>query len=341
VRIALDGKRSPDDPTDVGNYDILVFQRQPSHDVLQLLSLAQGDGIQVVFDIDDGALSISKDNPNYLAWGRDKRWIRQQVRQYRREGVPLPGPIRGLSPDQVVEFAATSRRGILNNIRAVDLVTTTTPALRDEYNVLNRNIRILPNQMQLDGWTNLKKVDHPGRLWIGWAGGWTHLEDLKLIVNPIEEIIRRYDTVDFLLVGFTQAKDLIFRNIPEGRVVLAPWTPNIYDYRKWVASMDIVLAPSKDTKFNAGKSDIRVMESWLAAKAPVVASPTTYGETVNRCGGGCVARKAKDWMEMLSLLLTNEKMRRRMGRLGHEYVREERTYDTNIHLWEDAYRSLL
>jgi len=161
-----------------------------------------------------------------------------------------------------------------------------------------------------------------------------------MIEPPVRTILRKHPNVRFVIIGFTQARELIFENIPDDKIVTFPWS-DVYTYRAFLASLDIVIAPSYPVKFNAGKSDIRCMEAWLAAKAPVVGSPTTYGETILEARGGLVANKTKDWIVAMERLILNPELRSVMGQSGHDYVVAQRTYDLNIHLWEAAYATLL
>ena len=340
VALNQDGRKDPLDPMLVNNYDLIVLQRQPDQDVGTLITECNGLGIGTCFDIDDSVFSITPKNPNYVVWGRDKRKVRQLATLYIRSGS-VPEILRGKTPEQIVELSIKIRAGIINNIRSASLVTVTTPSLASEYGAHNSNIHVLPNQMDLDGWGELESTPHPGRIWITWAGGWTHKDDLALLAAPLQAIIQMYDNVDLVLIGFEQAKDLVFSGIPEDRIVLFPWTKNIYDYRSSLASADIVLAPSEGVKFNDSKSDIRVMEGWLAAKAPAVGSPTTYGQTIRESGGGLVAKNSKQWVTALRKLINNTALRKAMGEKGYKYTIEQRTYDANVQLWIDAYTSLL
>jgi len=340
VGIYQDGHKSPNELNIINNYDLLVFQRQPDNDIGKLLLICKKVGVKTVFDIDDDALHIPRHNPNYMVWGMDRRHIRNMIIAYRKVGYN-PDAIKHLTPEDAAKQAQELRNGLLNNLRIADAVTVTTPALQQVYQKYNSNIHVLPNQMDLAGWQNLEGVRHDGELWITWAGGWSHERDLKLVVRPIQEILRRYKHVNFCIIGFTQAKQFVFGDLPEDRVITFPWSDDVFGYRNHLASADIVIAPSEKISFNEGKSDIRLMEAWLAAKCPVVASPTTYGHTVNVSGGGLIAKKPKDWLRTLSRLIEQPDLRGQLGRAGYEYVTKNRTYDNQVSRWIEVYQSLL
>jgi len=274
-----------------------------------------------------------------MVWGRDKNAIRMMVAGFLAGGGELPEAIRGMSPDQVADNAEVLLRGLLTNIREADLVSVTTQALANEYAHLNSNIWVLPNQMQPDFWADLDPIPHPGEIWVGWAGGWTHLDDLRLIVTPMNQVLRQNPNVRFVLIGFTQAAELIFQDLPQEQIIELPWHPDFHGYHNSVASLDVVLAPSRPIQFNDAKSDIRVMEAWLCNR-PCVGSQTTYGDTIRESGGGFVAKNNKGWLQGINRLVRNEDLRRQMGQAGYNYVMQHRTYDGNAHRWAEALASL-
>lgn len=320
------------------NYDIIVFQRQPEAHIQQLMQACQRFGIKVVYDMDDAALSIPKWNPNYCSWGRDKRRVYQMARSFIESGH-IPDALRGKTPEQVANEAPQRLGQLLRNIRQADMLTVTTEALRQEYKRYNSNICVCPNQMQSDYWADVVPIEHSGEIWIGWAGGWTHGKDLQMLVAPIQNILSRYKNVFLVLIGFVQAKELIFNNVPPERVKVFPWHTDFHGYHDAVASLDIVLAPSHDCQFNAAKSDIRVLEGWLC-KRPCVTSLVTYGDSVKKCKGGFVAKSNADWLRALQRLIRDPNLRREMGLRGYEYVLSDRTYFGNAHRWWTAYQSL-
>lgn len=339
VSLDLDDNPDPDNPNLCNNYDMIVLQRQPEKDINRLIQACGELGIKVCFDLDDAALSIPPSNPNYMVWGRDKRQIERMAKAYIRSGN-IPKYLRGKTPKEVADKAPRILRGVLDNLRIADIVTVTTPTLKDEYAAYNNHIHILPNQMNLEHWSNLEPIPHPDEVWIGWAGGWTHRQDLEMIVSPIANIIKRFPQTRLVIVGFEQAKEIIFDSIPEDKVITFPWHSDVKGYHNYVASFDIALAPSYPIRFNKAKSDIRVMEACLCG-VPVVGSDTTYGNTIRESGGGLVAKSRGKWFAHLKRLIENESLRCQMGESGYNYVKLARTYQKNAHRWWEVYSRLL
>ena len=323
---------------DILDYDLIVFQRQPNEEVYKLIARAREEGVKTVFDMDDDAFNIPPTNPNYLMWGRDARKISNIYLSIKKIGG-MPALWKDLSLDQVIENARKTRDGLFLNIRSADLVTTTTPALAGVYKRLRSDVVVVPNQMCPEDWEDLKPIEHPGEIWLGWAGTHTHFDDLKLLQKVVPAILERYPEISFVIAGFPKAKELLFNGYVDHRVLTFPWT-DIKGYKNYLASFDVVLAPSYPCKFNEGKSDIRVLEAGMVRR-PVVGSPTTYGATIRESKGGLVAKRQVEWVKALSRLIEDKGLRHSMGENLGNYVRTHRTYRANVHLWAEAYSKLI
>lgn len=320
------------------DYDLLLFQRQPNEDIYHLIRRAQACGIKAIFDIDDDAFNIPATNPNYLMWGRDGRKVALLFLAMKRGGN-LPPQWAKMAPQEVVANAKKVRDGLFRNIRTASLITTTTPALATAYRKVRTGMAILPNQMDPGDWEGVEPIVHRGEIWLGWAGSKTHHDDLKLLERVIPTILERHPRVSFVIAGFPEAKKRLFDGYPDHRVITFPWT-DMRSYREYLASFDIVLAPSYPNKFNAGKSDIRVLEAGMVWR-PVVGSPTTYGATIRESEGGFVAKRPIQWIKALGQLIEDGDLRRTLGQNLGNYARDRRTYQANAPLWAKAYSDLL
>lgn len=94
---------------------------------------------------------------------------------------------------------------ILGNIKIAENVTTTTDLFADEIKKYNKNTFVLPNAIDP---TNKQYVPNPeasnGRLRIGWLGGSSHLQDLKLLNGLVSKLKTAglLDKVQFVLCGY-------------------------------------------------------------------------------------------------------------------------------------------
>jgi glycosyltransferase involved in cell wall biosynthesis len=94
--------------------------------------------------------------------------------------------------------------------------------------------------------------------------------------------------------------------------------------------------PLADDEWAKGKCGLKVLQ-YMACGVPVVASPVGVNrEIINDGENGFLAATDKEWLEKLSLLASNEELRRKIGQKGRETV--EKHY--SLKLWGPRVASL-
>lgn len=326
-----------DEPHDVWPCDVLVLIRRV--DVLQLIDDAHAMGTKVVLDLDDDLFHLDIHNPIYLVWGTDERVITEHwkiAREYPHM-VPGLGPLLQLPPQEVVRQAQERRRNLQKTLSRVDLVTVTTRALQKVYKPYNKNVKILPNQVLWSLW-NIPREPHDG-VWATWAGSLTHYDDLEIVAKSLSIAMDKCPQLRLVTIGVPEAQTTVFRGCPQDRITSHKWQ-DFERYQKVLAQADIILAPLKDTQFNHGKSDLRVLEGLVATsgKAAVLGSPTAYMDIIRQPSSGLVCKTVLEWEVGLIHYAKDETARLVDGACGYEYVKRHRTYEGNADLWLKTYQ---
>jgi glycosyltransferase involved in cell wall biosynthesis len=339
-------------PSDIKGFDVALFQRQPEQRITELFEIAKSFGTHVVFDLDDDLYTVPPSSPAYIFFGRDWRkigamaqangHITRAVGEGKRPRYPGNGSCeeREHAAKEWAAQSADNFKGVIRNLRAADMVTVSTEVLRGVYSKHRDDIVVLRNQIEPRDWEDAIANPHErddGEVWIGWAGSSTHWADLKEVAGAVKQVLRRNDLARLVLVGFPKAAELFEGS--DDQVITFDWM-SLTEYRRVVAAFDVALAPSAAIQFNAGKSDIRVLEAALCG-VPVVGSETTYGDTVREAGCGFVAKSTQKWARYLNRLVCDAELRKEMGSKGREYVLDSRTYDANAWRWAEAYGRLV
>jgi glycosyltransferase involved in cell wall biosynthesis len=93
---------------------------------------------------------------------------------------------------------------ILNNIKNAENVTTTTKLFANEIKKYNKNVEIIPNAIDPNEKQYIPNPEKSDRIRIGWLGGSSHLNDLKLL-NQLSSKLKSdglLDKVQFVVCGF-------------------------------------------------------------------------------------------------------------------------------------------
>jgi len=234
-------------------------------------------------------------------------------------------------------------------IAHADVVTVSTPALKDYYSRYADNIEVLPNYLEWEMWNDVQpqyEVERP-RIHIGWMGWlmWRghDLEELRSWIGPwLEE----HPEVDFVSIGERRGNAKFLRKVghvsvhdylgvPKAQRVTVKAAP-FHELAKITATIDIGLVPLEMTTFNECKSYLKGME-YAACGIPCVASPTEqYRSFVREGEDGFLAANPEQWRLALDVLVADEAYRRKLGRAAREKA-ERMTIQREWRQWEQTW----
>jgi glycosyltransferase involved in cell wall biosynthesis len=164
-------------------------------------------------------------------------------------------------------------------------------------------------------------------------------------VEPLTQVLRGWEA-RLVLLGYPAAASLFPEDVLP-KVVPVPWEFS-HGYKRWLASAQVIVRPSVDTRFQRAKSDNPVLEAGAVGFSnggvgvPIVVSETTYGDTMRQAAcGDLVARTPEEWVDLLQGLLVSEPARVCYGERLFEYVSRQRLIDQHVKDWYEVYRSVL
>lgn len=277
--------------------DVMVFQRVTHLQLSQGIPLYRARGIAVVIDMDDDLSCIHPKNPAWM----------------------------GLHPKSQRPHSWVAAQEACD---AATLVTVSTTALLQRYATHGRGVVIdnyIP-QRYLD-------IEHQDSAVIGWGGSVsTHPDDLQMTGTAISTLLS--EGAEFKVVG--SGLDVA----PTLRLG-GGWAnaTGIIDIHNWAQALSdnigIGIAPLADTKFNAAKSRLKMLE-YAAVGIPVVASPRAEYTRLAKMGVGLLCDKPKDWERTLRSLINSPSLREELAGKGRE-IASELTIEKSAYQWWDAW----
>lgn len=274
--------------------DVVVAQMVHTRSALDiLLSIKDAYKIPVVTEIDDNILSTPTYNP--------------------ADGVYRPGSaFRSLAIEQ---------------FKMSDAMIVSTPYLAEVYGEFNANIHVVPNSLDFRIWDNLKHRRNQDDVKIGWAGGASHEDDLKLIEPVVHAILEKHKNVRFC---FVHGIPPFLRGID--RVEEFHDFTRIDRYPQALASrsFDIGMAPLVDNAFNRAKSNLRWLE-YAGLKVPCVASRVGhFAETIAQMEDGVLCDSEEEWISALSWLVGDAISRKKIGKAANQKARRQFNVEANV-----------
>ena len=273
--------------------DVVVFQMVHTRPALDLfLAMRQAlPNVPVVTESDDHILSTPDYNPASIAYSEPGSYCRDVA---------------------VAQF------------RASDAMIVSTPYLKEVYSEFCPNIYVVRNSLDFRIWGNLKKRANTDLVRIGWAGGASHGDDLKIVEPVIRKTLEKHPTVEFSIVhGVPQ----FLRGIDRVEAVMK-WA-RIDRYPQFLASrnFDIGLAPLVDNNFNRAKSNLRWLE-YAGLGIPCIASKVGhFAETIRHGEDGLLCESERDWLDSIDWLVHDANARKKIGKNANRRARADFNID--------------
>jgi glycosyltransferase involved in cell wall biosynthesis len=91
---------------------------------------------------------------------------------------------------------------IVENLKVVDYVTTTTELFANEIRKFNKNVLVLPNAIDPKEPQFNEPTLNSEKIRVGWLGGSSHLHDLKLLDGMVNKLQPLQDKLQYYVCGF-------------------------------------------------------------------------------------------------------------------------------------------
>ena len=194
--------------------------------------------------------------------------------------------------------------------------------VENEYNVLSKNISILPNGVDLSLFDNSKKKNFKK---IVFTGAMYYHRGLDILLDAIPKIVEKIPDVEFSLIGsgdeLSKLKELVEKNNLENNVEFKGWIDRD-EIPKNIADASIGIGPLRLTDVTAGALPIKVLE-YMASAMPIIAEKGTLPDDILQNNkNGLFIEGANDLAEKIIFLLENPKKMESMGQKSKEMVKK-------------------
>lgn len=277
--------------------DVIVLQRISHRNLVDAVRLIRAQGVAVVIDIDDDLAAIHPDNPAFYAFH------------------PTHPPHEH------------SWRNVVEACRQATRVTVSTNALVRHYAAHGR-VTILHNAVPK---RYLEEPREDSEI-IGWGGSVrSHPNDLQVMGTAITRLTREGQTLRVVGPGEMVRRYLSLDREPESTGTLDIHT----GWPRELSRVGVGVAPLADTRFNRGKSWLKMLEM-AALGVPCVVSPRVEYRHLHGEGVGVTAESPGEWYRLVGRLCREKSLRDELSERGRD-VAGRHTIEKNAWRWAEAW----
>lgn len=187
----------------------------------------------------------------------------------------------------------------VKHLRIADVVTCTHERLAERVYEFNKNVVVVPNALpQHEYFPVVRTQSAKGHRRVFWQGSVTHEADIKML----RDTVRKLDPARFMMVmvGYTEQVEWermagYFTNDKKMPGVVLPGAVP-WEYYKNYQYADVCVVPLLSTKFNAYKSNLKILEA-AHSGLPVIASNVHPYKNME---GVMYANCKADWLTLLN-----------------------------------------
>ncbi len=167
----------------------------------------------------------------------------------------------------------------------------------------------------------LSKPKKNEQLVIGWTGSHSTLKYLHTLEHLLQKLENQFPFISFLAIA-DQPPQLQLQ-----RITFIKWDSQteIDDLLR----MDIGIMPLPDDEWAKGKCGFKALQ-YMALEIPCIASSVGVNTTIIQQGiNGFLCESAQEWLQSFDLLITNETLRKQVGKAGRMTVEKNYSVFSN------------
>lgn len=207
-------------------------------------------------------------------------------------------------------------------LKTSDCVIVSNEALKEVASKFNSNVIILPTPVDTQRLTPKSQRYCDGRVVIGWIGSPEATSYVQPLKRIFEALAKRYPFLKMTLVGAA--------SLPDWGIDMTIKQWSLEEEVKDLQSFDIGIMPLDDDEWSSAKGGYKLLQ-YMAVGIPCVASAVGINKEIITEGiTGFLVTTPEDWLEKLSILIEDPKLRTRIGAEGRKKVQALYSYQSNI-----------
>ena len=217
-------------------------------------------------------------------------------------------------------------------IRISKVVMVNSTHIREYASQFNTNIWQVPSIVDTKTFSYQPVAENMKRFCIGWSGSPTTLGNIKLVEKPLQKMSKK-DVADIHFIGGT---DFGLENV---KYSAQKWSgeTEVEDLRR----IQIGLVPLPENSWNRYKFIMKTAQYMALGIVPVGTPMASNTEVIKHGENGFLAANDNEWVEYLTLLAEDAKLRNKMSAQAAQDAQENYSLEANAPKVIEAFRAAL
>jgi glycosyltransferase involved in cell wall biosynthesis len=196
------------------------------------------------------------------------------------------------------------------------------PFLADFARQFNPHVSVFPTVLDTNKYLPRKEMDD-GMVTVGWVGRWSSESYLVKLIPVFKALSKKFSSVRFKFIG---TQGIHYEGLQN--VDTVPW--RLETEVEDIASFNIGIMPLPSDVYSQGKCGFKLLQ-YMALGIPGVASPIGVNVDIISDGeNGFLASSEQEWIEKLSLLIENPRLRKELGSSAREKVVKDYSLEKKV-----------
>lgn len=209
-------------------------------------------------------------------------------------------------------------------INEVDLVFAGNAYLANYAKNYCDNVKIVPTTIDTNYHIPKSKIAKD-KICIGWTGTDTTIKHFEFLLPVLEKIYKQFPSVYFKLISDREV------HYPSINLSSIKWSKE--DEIEQLEEFDIGIMPLPDDKWSKGKCGFKGLQ-YMSLQIATIMSPVGVNSEIIQNGiNGFLASTETEWIEKLSLLISNTELRNQLGKQARQTIIEK----YSVEAWKEKY----
>jgi glycosyltransferase involved in cell wall biosynthesis len=219
------------------------------------------------------------------------------------------------------------------NITYAHTVIAGNQYLKEKAMSFNTNTLLIPTTINTDFHVPKPELRNKNYVTIGWSGSISTIKHFETLMPVLLQISKQFgEKVCFKIISQTNYKN------PQLNVESVNWTEK--SEVDELNTFDIGIMPLPDDEWAKGKCGLKGLSYMACSVATIMSNVGVNANIIENGTNGFLVNNETDWLNYLTLLITDAELRQKIGNQGRKTVIEKYSVEANQHLYLNVFSSL-